>query len=159
MLAKLFFATDRCNGCGLCAERCPHRAIRMWRPWGRRERRPYWTFACESCMRCMNLCPTKAVEASHSFAALLVYITGLPVATWGLARLTDLAPWLHWTNNPVVATAAQWAYALVSIYLLSLLLTLLLQVPVVNQLFAYTTLTRWFRRYHAPGVTPRDLTR
>ena len=27
--------------------------------------RPYWTFACESCMRCMGYCPNKAVEVSH----------------------------------------------------------------------------------------------
>jgi NAD-dependent dihydropyrimidine dehydrogenase PreA subunit len=62
-LGKLFFASDRCTGCGVCAERCPNGAIKMHG--GGRQQRPYWTFHCQSCMRCMAYCPTQAVEASH----------------------------------------------------------------------------------------------
>ena len=65
LLAKLFFANTACNGCGVCARACPVHAIRMF---GIRQPRPYWTFTCESCLRCMNYCPNKAVEGGQSWA-------------------------------------------------------------------------------------------
>ena len=41
--------------------------------------RPYWTFACESCMRCMGYCPNKAVEVSHvSREYSIIALTQLP---------------------------------------------------------------------------------
>jgi ferredoxin len=62
-LAKLFFANNDCNGCGLCAENCSYGGIKMK---GGKKIRPYWTYSCESCMRCMAYCPEKAIEAGHS---------------------------------------------------------------------------------------------
>ena len=52
-------------GCGLCVENCPNGALRLW---GSDPARPYWTYSCESCMRCMGYCPEQAVEAGHSLA-------------------------------------------------------------------------------------------
>ena len=80
-LAKLFFASGSCTGCGICAKSCPVQAIKMV---GGSKSRPYWTFACESCMRCMGYCPNKAVEVSHSFAIGLYSISTLPVSLYVL---------------------------------------------------------------------------
>ena len=87
-LARLFFASGRCTGCGHCAAHCPNGAIRML------GRRPYWTFRCQSCMRCMAFCPAQAVEASH-LLGVVAYLTGAIPAT-------ALATWLA-THVPALA--------------------------------------------------------
>jgi len=96
-LGKLFFASDRCNGCGLCAEYCPNQAIRM-RGSGSR-RRPYWTFHCESCMRCMGFCPTQAVEASHLLAVGLYFLSAAIPTTALVAWVMVRAPLLGFLSG------------------------------------------------------------
>lgn len=54
--AKPFSVTDQCNGCGLCAGRCPAHAISL------REGRPVWKARCCQCMRCINECPRQAIQ-------------------------------------------------------------------------------------------------
>lgn len=53
--ARPFFATDRCNGCGLCAQRCPASAISM------KDGKPVWKAQCYQCLRCINAWP----QAGH----------------------------------------------------------------------------------------------
>ena len=147
VLAKLFFASNRCTGCGLCAASCPSHGVRMW---GRKRPRPYWTYSCESCMRCMSFCPEQAVEAGHSWAVVLYFITTIPVGWWILQRLQ--LPF----NFP--AELASYLWFLASLFLAYLLFTLLLRVRPINAFFAYTTFTRIFRRYREPDTTLKDLT-
>ena len=64
--AMLFAADARCDGCGLCAARCPARAISMVAG------RPAWSYACEACHRCMDICPREAIQASWLRLALMV---------------------------------------------------------------------------------------
>jgi ubiquinone/menaquinone biosynthesis C-methylase UbiE/formate hydrogenlyase subunit 6/NADH:ubiquinone oxidoreductase subunit I len=153
-LARLFFASDRCTGCGLCAEHCPNGAIVM-RGSGDR-RRPYWTFRCESCMRCMAYCPTRAVEANY-LLAIGAYVAAALVPTsailaWLAARATVLA---------VLDAIPRWAfesiYAIAVLALAYPLLHLLLRVPWINAFFTRTTPTHYYRRYHAPETTLKDL--
>ncbi len=153
-LAKLFFASDRCIGCGQYAEHCPWRAIKMPAWAGRR--RPYWTLKCESCMRCMAFCPTQAIEAGHSWGVLLGALTLLPVGTWllnGLARLipllADVRGWL-WI-------LLEYGYILLAFVAGYVLFAWLLRVPAINRFFSRTTLTRYYRRYHEPDTTLKDL--
>lgn len=54
--ARPFFATDRCNGCGLCAQRCPASAISM------KDEKPVWKAQCYQCLRCINACPRQAIQ-------------------------------------------------------------------------------------------------
>jgi NAD-dependent dihydropyrimidine dehydrogenase PreA subunit len=155
-LAKLFFASDRCTGCGLCAEHCPNGAIEM-RGSGR-SGRPYWTFRCESCMRCMGFCPVGAVEASHLLAVGTYLLAGtIPTAaalTWLTARLPLLAflglfpRWILESANAVVALA-----------LIYPLFHLLLRIGIVNCFFTHATLTHYYRRYHEPGTRLKDIKR
>lgn len=61
-LAKTFVANNKCNNCGICIKDCPTSSIRLV------NNRPYWKLSCESCMRCLNRCPHKAIESAHGMA-------------------------------------------------------------------------------------------
>ncbi len=61
-LSKTFIANSDCNNCGICIKECPTASIIYVR------NRPYWKLTCESCMRCLNHCPQKAIEAAHGMA-------------------------------------------------------------------------------------------
>lgn len=52
-----FYASDACNGCGLCARECPSKAISM------AEGKPFWVKkSCCQCLRCINACPRRAIQ-------------------------------------------------------------------------------------------------
>lgn len=57
---KPFFVTDRCNGCGTCARDCPASAISL------KDGKPQWQAQCYQCMRCINACPTQAIQYGKS---------------------------------------------------------------------------------------------
>jgi Pyruvate/2-oxoacid:ferredoxin oxidoreductase delta subunit len=67
-LSKTFIANNNCNNCGICIKECPTSSIRLVR------NRPYWKLTCESCMRCLNLCPQRAVESAHGMAAVFLIL-------------------------------------------------------------------------------------
>lgn len=54
--AKPFYVTDRCVGCGHCAEACVLHNIDM------EEGRPLWGAHCTHCMACICGCPCQAIE-------------------------------------------------------------------------------------------------
>lgn len=53
---KPFFTTETCNGCGLCAARCPAGTISL------QEGKPTWKAQCFQCLRCINECPQQAIQ-------------------------------------------------------------------------------------------------
>lgn len=54
---KKFYATDACNGCGLCEKICPENAIQI------ANGRPEWIKErCSHCTACINRCPTMAIQ-------------------------------------------------------------------------------------------------
>jgi ferredoxin len=59
--AKTFYASGDCNNCDLCVQNCPVKAIIKI------NKRPFWTFRCESCMHCMSFCPKRSIETAHGF--------------------------------------------------------------------------------------------
>lgn len=151
-LSKLFFASSNCTGCGLCAKSCPVNAIRMV---GSNKSRPYWTFACESCMRCMGYCPNKAVEVSHSFAIVLYFITTIPVSLYLLDGLRNIIPIEH--DVFLVKVLLDYSYTLVSIFVAYHILYWLIKIPLLNKLFTYTTFAHFYRRYHEPDTALIDI--
>jgi Pyruvate/2-oxoacid:ferredoxin oxidoreductase delta subunit len=153
-LVKLFFASDLCNGCGLCAEHCPNGAIEMQGTGSRS--RPYWTFRCESCMRCMGYCPKRAVEASHLFGVgaylLAAVIPTTTLLAW-LAVRVPLLVFLSWTPEWVVESLN----AILAIGLAYPVFHQLLRIRWINRFFTRATLTHYYRRYHEPETTLKDL--
>ena len=155
-LAKLFFASDSCTSCGLCAEHCPHSGIVLHAD--RPGARPYWTFRCRSCMRCMAFCPTQAVEASHSLAlAALVLAGSLPtraLVTWLTGRIPSLRAGRNTLRRvlPGIGAVAVLAAAYP-------LFHALLKIRPFSRLCTRTTLTHLYRRYHEPKTEPLELNR
>jgi len=57
MRTKPFYATDACNGCGLCEKNCPVGAIQM------QNGKPVWIKErCTQCLSCIHRCPQRAIE-------------------------------------------------------------------------------------------------
>jgi ferredoxin len=153
-LARLFFASEQCTECGLCAENCPHGAIELLR---RGEGiQPYWTYRCESCMRCIAYCPTEAVEASYVLGA----------GAYALAAALPLSAVLGWlaVRLPVLAglrRAPRWITDRASVFaalaLLYPIVTLLLRHRGFNRLYTRAAPTHYYRRYHEPGTRLKNL--
>jgi len=146
-LSKLFIATDKCNGCGLCYEKCPAHAIRMY------GKKPYWTLHCESCMRCINLCPEKAIQVSHLLLGIIIIITmSLPI----YEIIFRLFGAMSAPANEFAETIVKWGLTLIIFAALYGLVFLLLKFRIFSLLFEYTSLTRYWRKYTAPGIKAAD---
>ncbi len=151
-LAKLFFASGKCNGCGICEKQCPVGAIRMLG----KQPRPYWTYDCESCMRCMSVCPTQAVEAGHSLGVLLYFATSVPLADMLITWAVRHAPALAGMDLPIMRALLNYPAKLLALFLAYLAFTLLIRIPWINRFFTVTTLTHYYRRYREPGAKLTD---
>lgn len=54
---KNFYVEEQCVGCGLCAKKCPVRAIEI------RDKKPVWVKEeCTLCFRCLHHCPKFAIQ-------------------------------------------------------------------------------------------------
>jgi len=153
-LAKMMFASTRCTGCGQCARACPFGAIRMI---GTRTPRPYWTFSCESCLRCLAWCPEQAVESGHSLGVLLYFVTTIPVSAWALNWLAGRLSLPAAAGGLAARLVLQYPYILLSLFVSYLVFTVLSRIPLVNRLFTWTTLVHYYRRYREPDTTLADL--
>lgn len=153
-LAKLFFASYKCDGCAVCADNCPFSAIKMR---GSPKPRPYWTTECESCMRCMAYCPKRCVEAGHSIAAIMFYITMTPVSVYLLDAITRRYGWFAPSANDWTAAFIYIVYSIISMLAVYAALDVMLRVPFINRIFTWTTLTFVYRRYHEPSTRLREL--
>jgi len=155
-LAKMFYASERCTGCELCAVYCPNGGIKL--VGSGEHRRPYWTFRCESCMRCMAYCPTRAVEANYLLGVgVYVLAAAIPTATI-LSWLTAWIPGLAWLSG-IPGFALETVYAVGILGLAYPLFHLLLGIGWVNRLLTLVTPTHYYRRYHVPEAALGDLRR
>ncbi len=148
VLAKLFFASDQCNGCGLCRRICPRQAVSL------SGHKPRWSYACDSCMACMNYCPQQATEVSPLTVLLFAYVLSLPVAAWLAAKLGAL---FMTELSAIVNFAVQYLYTLVSVAAMCWLLHLVLRLKRVAAMLTALSHTKYFRRYRAPGATLADI--
>jgi type II secretory pathway component PulF len=100
----------------------------------------------------MGFCPQQAIEASQPFALLLGFIAAIPASYYLLKWFTSLIPGMNRVINYWPGTVINYAYFLLSVYLAYRLFNWLIRFPLINKLFTYTTLTRYYRRYHEPGT-------
>jgi NAD-dependent dihydropyrimidine dehydrogenase PreA subunit len=145
--AKLFIASTDCDTCRLCAEKCPTASIHMI------NKRPYWKFTCESCMRCINICPRKAIQASHSLAAVIAVASSfLPLALLLKILNSYIPPSLQKPADFFI----NWGISLTLFFIISGAVFWLIRIKLINKLFSATSLTKYWRRYIAPGIKPKD---
>jgi Pyruvate/2-oxoacid:ferredoxin oxidoreductase delta subunit len=154
ILAKLFFASERCNGCSLCQSICPKQALRL----RGRPARPYWTYACDSCMACMNCCPRQAIEVSPVVVTLFYYITSIPVVAYLMRYAADWTG-LQLTALPPVGFAVQYGYIILAVAISYRLLHSVLGSRQLRAIAAMLSHTRYYRRYRAPGASWEDIHR
>jgi len=143
ILAKTFYATNDCNKCMVCIEKCPVKAISLVSD------RPFWSYKCESCMRCMNACPERAIETGHGYLFLIM---------WALYAFVIWRLWA-WVNTIIVLPenflisslkfTIESALTLAVIILFYRALHYIKQIPVIRELIIYTSLThfKFWRRY------------
>jgi NAD-dependent dihydropyrimidine dehydrogenase PreA subunit len=142
-LSKTFIANNKCNNCGICIKECPTASIRLVM------NRPYWKLTCESCMRCLNLCPKRAIEAAHGMATIFMILitainTKLIMIIISSLGIQPDALWWKVTSQffsiAVMVLAAAFMY---------LIMHVAMAIKPVNLLVRFTSLTTlpFWRRY------------
>jgi Pyruvate/2-oxoacid:ferredoxin oxidoreductase delta subunit len=139
IFAKSFYASHKCNNCGLCAHLCPVKAIQM------KNKRPFWTLSCESCMKCMNSCPENAIETAHGMFAAISIFSSLGL-TLILNNLTPSIP-----NNGFVRILIFTIVFFLLLWLLYGLQHFLLRYKLFAKLISFSSLTsyKFWGRYKA----------
>ncbi len=150
ILAKSFFATDKCNDCLLCLKACPTQSIVL------KDNRPFWKLTCESCMHCMNFCPQRAIQTSHNvmiplfwvlsaFINPLIAIETVDTIQQFVPELHSLSRWITMVLEIIVTialfTATYWA------------IHYLMHFWFFRKLMRWTTITQFqfWRRYRIPN--------
>jgi NAD-dependent dihydropyrimidine dehydrogenase PreA subunit len=153
-LAKMYLATSDCNGCGICESHCPMNALVM------KKGRPFWTFHCESCMRCINICPRKAIQVSHMFTAISLYgIYGLlfPLLLYLFLQYNETMAAVMSSRSQILSYIRSWIFLSI-LFLAYRMAHSLTRFRPFDFFFARLSLTRlpFWRRYLAPGLSVKD---
>ena len=146
LLAKMFFADERCTSCGTCERSCPQGAVRLRGG----ARRPYWTYDCQNCMRCMSKCPTEAVQGGQAWLLLYVFLTTVPVGALATKALLRAFGMTGRIARGVVGLLTGYAWIASAVWCAYALLWLGLRVPGLRFMLSRATLTRAYRRYRGP---------
>jgi len=154
-MAKIMFANNNCVACGMCAKICPNHAIEMKNFFGKK--RPFWTYHCENCMRCMGYCKKKAVESGHSLALLQTFIMAVPVFANLTTGLTNSMGGFLGIQNYWLMLLVEALYYIPTLFLSYWIFWMLIRIPVVNTIFSITTLTHYFKRFHDPETRVKFL--
>ena len=144
-LSKTFIAGAKCNGCKICENECPVRAIKM------KGKFPFWTNRCESCMHCMNVCPQRAIETPHLFTVILWWLVFSIIPVFLTRLITKPGSFVddHFT---LFAYFFMLATGIPIIFFSYRILHYLMKFKFFNWLIINTSLTRFkfWRRYFAP---------
>ncbi|MCU7492787.1 MAG: hypothetical protein HF312_17565 [Ignavibacteria bacterium] len=151
ILAKSFIASADCGSCRLCEEECPTGALKIM------DGRPYWSFKCESCMRCMNICPKNSIQTAHTFVVLaFIVLSFIPYSFWLTAIASKYFFGASGLAFDLLYKAAGWSFRMLFLFIAYHVLHFMIKNRVISDFFTYTSLTRYWRRYRAPGVKASD---
>jgi ferredoxin len=144
-LAKTLYPDYNCDNCRICEQNCPVGAIEIV------NNKPFWKLTCESCMRCMNICPKKSIQSWVTRMALFLWV----LLAWPYYDVIKYLTELISTGSFISHHAAYWIMlTIASILLIPLyrLLQYVLHWSYVNKIITYTSLTKLYGRYLAPGI-------
>ena len=147
-IAKTFVASPDCNNCGLCIKQCPVKAIKVV------DNRCFWTYKCESCMKCMNNCKKRAIETSHTFSLftiILIPLIALEYAMVLVAKITFLSN-ISSTTHSIIYNVIYLILTLIIVFGGYRLTHFLMRYHFFAKIVTYTSLTKFkfWRRYKAP---------
>jgi len=143
LFAKTFYASGDCNNCDLCIKGCPVKAIIKV------DNRPFWTFNCESCMKCMGHCPKRSIETGHGFIIgfLMLFSSVIMVLFYRYFGL-----WFFPIENGILRFLTETVLMLCFLGLWYRLIHYLMRFRFFERLVVYSSLTSykfWGRRYRA----------
>ncbi len=151
ILARTYLADVNCNGCGLCAESCPVGAIKMV------NNRPWWTYKCESCMRCSNICPKKSVNSSVPLMAIYtILIFKIGQISYFSRLISIITDKLDFIPRDVIYYIMLWIVTIFATWIFYVIIFYLNRIRLFNHLFAFTTPMKYWRRYLAPGFRGKN---
>ncbi len=143
-LAKTFISNNNCTNCGLCIRECPTGSIIEV------SKRPYWKLTCESCMRCMNRCPQRAIESAHGMALVfwIIFSAVNGQILFLIISSLNVTPdtWLWWLASNIISIGGM----VVITTLLYRLMHHAMSFKPVRYLVRFTSLTAlpFWRRYY-----------
>jgi len=152
ILAKTFITNENCDNCGICISQCTTHSIIL------AGNRPFWKITCESCMKCMNSCPKRAIETAHSFFFIILFSVIFLLDPFLSKKIMILVT--RFLNGSTAAygiiyPVVKWCLAVLIFVLAYRLMHYLARYPFFSRLIKYTSFTYWkfWRRYKAPAVT------
>lgn len=155
-LAKLFFANNNCDGCGVCAQNCNVKAIAMR---GKDRYMPFWKYKCESCMKCATICPQNAIEAGHSWGVILYFISAFPISVYLMSMIGFDSASIKSPDKIWVCNVLDIIYFYPAIFISYYIFSLLVRIPLLNYFFTNTSMTHlpFWGRYREPKTKLKEL--
>jgi ferredoxin len=152
-MGKLMFAGSTCTGCALCARSCPSGAIDMTGS----PARPFWSYRCEACLRCLNICPHRSVEAGVVWGAILIGISAVPVERYILNMVAPAGTLPGFTGDYLFQQILNIIFFFPAVVIAYRVFSAALRLRAINAFFSATSLSHYYGRYHEPSTRLGDL--
>lgn len=149
LVAKLLVASNRCDGCKICVEKCPNHAMGFWFKNPRRNRH------CKGCLLCVYYCPKRAFELPIGRLLGAFLLIFLPFDNWMLPWFPDgfVAAMPYAIKEVFLFLLWCIGYA-VSVYVLGKIGFLLNTFPLVKKIGAIPAIKRMRHKIHPAMVFP-----
>jgi len=107
-------------------------------------------------MRCISICPGKSIQTAHSFIIPLLYLLSLIPITAAVLNVFNIYAGVGILAE-LIASVVNWGITVLLVIAAYRIFSLLLKIKFINRIFEYTSLTRYWRRYRAPGINIKNL--
>jgi hypothetical protein len=121
------------------------------------DKRHYWSYTCESCMHCMNICPRQAIETAHGYIIGLLILLGTVIQS--LLYKTFLQLNINWFSEKIwYGKYAQFIFNMLLTFFALLvsyrLIHYLRRFKLIDLIITYTSLTKYkfWGRYKPPVI-------